>query len=141
MPLGWQPTGESVGAGILASAWSAPPVIERRPDPRPWIEKPLSRPKADMLRAAAAGSLRVQAGRVTIEGRHASLRCQCLYRPPPLRNIDSSSHSPASAAPTNPSRPKSGSPSSSGPPSTVIVIEEPMISAAITMLPASRLAE
>lgn len=62
-------------------------------------------------------------------------------RPPPLCQIDTTSHAPATAAPRKPSRPKTGRPSSVGPPSTVSVIDEQMTSAASTTPTVRRLAE
>lgn len=69
------PLHSGLGSGFGSAATPAvpPAVLNREPDPRPWIEKPLTRPQADMLRAAAAGTLRSHAGRVTIAGGYASV--------------------------------------------------------------------
>ena len=64
MPPGWKPDKPSVGAGILASPAGPPEKLERPVYP----ERPLSRPQADMLRPAAAGT-----ALISIAGRYASI--------------------------------------------------------------------
>lgn len=63
------------------------------------------------------------------------------YFPPPLPQIETISQAPASVAPTKPMSPNNGRSSSMGPPFTVIVIDEPITSAASTTPTVSRLAE
>ncbi len=58
----------------------------------------------------------------------------------PLRQIESNSQIPPITAPINPSSPNRGSPSSVGPPSTVMTMEEPIMRAAVTVPTVSRLA-